>query len=105
MIFTFVYSPRKGTPAASMEGQVPHDEKVRRFNALSELQNENALKNNQKFIGQTLKVLTDGLNNGTYTGRCSQNKVVVLDKPVEKGVFVNAEIIDAQPYLLIGKIK
>lgn len=105
MIFTFVYSPRKGTPAASMEGQIPHEEKVRRFNALSELQNENALKNNQKFIGQTMKVLSDGENNGTYTGRCSQNKVVVLDKPAAKGVFVNAEIIDAQPYLLIGKIK
>jgi tRNA-2-methylthio-N6-dimethylallyladenosine synthase len=44
MIFTFVYSPRQGTPAATMEGQIPHEEKVRRFNALTEMQNENALR-------------------------------------------------------------
>jgi tRNA-2-methylthio-N6-dimethylallyladenosine synthase len=106
MIFTFVYSPRKGTPAANMEGQIPHEEKVRRFNALTELQNENSLRNNRSMIGQTIKVLSDGTDkNNICTGRSSQNKVVALDKPIEKGIFVNAEIIDAQPYSLIGKIK
>jgi tRNA A37 methylthiotransferase MiaB len=47
--------------------------------------------------------LSDGVNNNACTGRSSQNKVVALDKPIEKGIFVNAEIIDAQPYSLIGK--
>lgn len=104
MIYTFVYSPRKGTPAADMEGQVPHEEKVRRFQALTELQNKNALENNKNLIGQTLKVLSDGENKGIYTGRSSQNKVVSLDKPVEKGVFADVKIADAQPYALIGNI-
>lgn len=103
-IYTFVYSPRKGTPAAEMEGQIPHEEKVRRFNALTELQNENALKNNQALVGQTIKVLSDGMNKGIYVGRSSQSKVVALDKSVPKGIFVNATIEKARPYAIIGKL-
>ncbi|PKM63107.1 MAG: tRNA (N6-isopentenyl adenosine(37)-C2)-methylthiotransferase MiaB [Firmicutes bacterium HGW-Firmicutes-21] len=104
MIYSFVYSPREGTPAAVMEGQVPHEEKVRRFNALTELQNETALKNNEVFVGQTLKVLSDGSENDAYIGRSSQNKIVAFDKPVREGVFTNVLIEKAQPYALVGKV-
>lgn len=105
MIYTFLYSPRKGTPAASMEGQIPHEEQVQRFNALTQLQNENATKNNQKLIGQITKVLSAGLENEKYSGRNSQNKLVFLDKPVDQGVFIPVKIEEAQQYALLGKIQ
>lgn len=104
MIYTFIYSPRVGTPAALMKGQIPHEEKVRRFNMLTELQNENALVNNKRYIGKKLKVLSDGQEKGVFVGRSSQNKIVALDKPVDKGRFVEAVIKNAQPYALIGKL-
>ncbi|HAN20142.1 MAG: tRNA (N6-isopentenyl adenosine(37)-C2)-methylthiotransferase MiaB [Clostridiales bacterium GWF2_36_10] len=105
MIYTFVYSPRKNTPAEKMEGQIPHEEKVRRFNALTELQNENALKNNKGLIDQTIKVLSDDKDEKEINiGRSSQNKIVALDKPIPKGVFVNAIVKEAQPYALIAEV-
>ena len=105
MIYTFIFSPRKGTPAASMDRQVPREEQILRFNALNELQNENALKNNQNMVGQTIKVLSDGVNNGSCTGRSSQNKIITLDRPQEKGTFVDVVIVSAQQYSLTGRIK
>lgn len=99
MIYTFVFSPRPGTAAAKMEGQVPHEEKVRRFAYLSDTQNEMALKLNQAYVGQTLRVLSEG-----DSGRTSSNKIVTFDKPYTEGQFVNVRIISSRPYGLDGEI-
>lgn len=82
-----------------MEGQVPHEEKVRRFAYLSDTQNEMALKLNQAYVGQTLRVLSEG-----DSGRTSSNKIVTFDKPYIEGQFVNVRIISSRPYGLDGEI-
>ncbi len=105
MIYTFIYSPRVGTVAAKMEGQIPREDSNRRFKALSDLQNEVAEKLNEEFIGKTVRVLSDGYNkNGVPCGRSSQNKIVTYDKFVPEGQFVDVKVENVGAYLLNGKI-
>lgn len=99
MIFTFVFSPRPGTAAAKLEDQIPHEEKVRRFAYLSEVQNEIAIKLNRDYVGKNLRVLSEG-----ETGRTGSNKIVSFDKPCPEGEFVNVRIISARAYGLDGEV-
>jgi tRNA-2-methylthio-N6-dimethylallyladenosine synthase len=106
MIYTFIYSPRPGTVAANMEGQIPKNVSNERFKALSDMENDIAQALNDKFIGKTLRVLSDGLNkNGVPCGRSTQNKIVTYDKFIPEGQFVDVEIETAGAYALGGKIK
>jgi len=105
MIFTFIYSPRPGTVAAGMEGQIPRAVSNARFSALSETENAIAQGINEGYTGKTLRVLSDGVNkNGIYAGRSSQNKIVTFDKPVPAGEFTNVKIISAGGYALAGEV-
>ncbi|MBR0231322.1 MAG: tRNA (N6-isopentenyl adenosine(37)-C2)-methylthiotransferase MiaB [Clostridia bacterium] len=105
MIFTFIYSPRPGTAAAKMEGQTPRAVSNARFAALSEAENAIAQSINDKYLGKTLRVLSDGMNkNGVYAGRSTQNKIVTFDKPVPAGEFTNVKIITAGGYALSGEV-
>ena len=105
MIFTFIYSPRPGTAAAKMEGQIPRAVSNARFAALSEAENAIAQSINDKYLGKTLRVLSDGMNkNGVYAGRSTQNKIVTFDKPVPAGEFTNVKIITAGGYALSGEV-
>ncbi len=106
MIYTFIYSPRVGTIAAKMDGQIPKDVSNARFKALSDMENDIAQSLNEKFIGKTLRVLSDGVNkNGVPCGRSTQNKIVTYDKFVPAGEFVDVDIESAGAYALFGKIK
>ncbi len=106
MIYTFIYSPRVGTVAAKMEGQIPKEISNARFKALSDMENEIAQGLNDKFIGRTLRVLSDGFNkNGIPCGRSTQNKIVTFDKAVPAGEFADVLIETAGAYALGGKIK
>ncbi len=106
MIYTFIYSPRPGTVAAKMEGQIPREVSNERFKALSDMQNDIAQSLNDKFIGKTVRVLSDGFNkNGIPCGRSTHNKIVTFDKPVPEGQFVDVLIETAGAYMLGGKIK
>ncbi|MBQ1206581.1 MAG: tRNA (N6-isopentenyl adenosine(37)-C2)-methylthiotransferase MiaB [Clostridia bacterium] len=106
MIYTFIYSPRPGTVAANMEGQIPKDVSNARFKALSDMENDIAQSLNDKFIGKTLRVLSDGLNkNGVPCGRSTQNKIVTYDRFIPEGEFVDVVIEAAGAYALSGKIK
>jgi tRNA-2-methylthio-N6-dimethylallyladenosine synthase len=58
--FTFMYSPRSGTAAAKMEGQIPLDIKKARLRRLNELQARKTRENNEKYIGKRLEVLVEG---------------------------------------------
>lgn len=100
MLYTFLYSPRKGTAAEKMDGRIPHEEQVRRFQYLSDVQDAIAQRKNQTYLGKTLRVLSDG----GYAGRCTQNKIVEFDAPVPAGKFVNVKIITAKQYQLLGEI-
>ena len=105
MIYTFIYSPRVGTIAAKMEGQIPREVSNVRFKSLSDLQNEVAERLNEEFIGKTVRVLSDGYNkNGVPCGRSSQNKIVTYDKFVPEGQFVDVMVENVGAYLLSGKI-
>lgn len=106
MLFTFLYSPRRGTVAERMDGRIPHEEQVRRFQYLSDVQNGIAQKKNLAYVGKTLRVLSDGTDeNGTPVGRSTQNKIVTFDKAVPAGTFCNVTVTEARQYALHGKLK
>ena len=106
MLYTFIYSPRKGTVAEKMEGRIPHEEQVRRFSYLSDVQNEIAQRNNDAFVGKVLTVLSEGINEkGIPTGRSSGNKIVTFDTPVPRGTFCKVKIDTARQYALSGSVQ
>ncbi len=109
MIFSFIYSPRKGTPAATME-QVPQEVQKARFARLLETQNAISLEKNQPLVGQTLRVLCDGVSKNDptlYTGRTAGNKSVFFPGTPETapvGEFVRVKIDRAAPFALYGQV-
>jgi tRNA-2-methylthio-N6-dimethylallyladenosine synthase len=95
--FTFVYSPRRGTAAASMPGQVPDDVKSRRIQELIDRQNEITQEINDTLQGRTVEVLVEGLsktNPSMLSGRTRTNKLVVfpLYPGVTQGDLINVKI-------------
>ena len=77
--FTFIYSPRVGTPAARMEDNVTEEEKKKRFNALVEVVGESAKRRNDEYVGKTIKVLVEGYskrNKSILSGYSEENKLV-----------------------------
>ncbi|HOQ13727.1 MAG TPA: tRNA (N6-isopentenyl adenosine(37)-C2)-methylthiotransferase MiaB [Bacillota bacterium] len=106
MIFSFIYSPREGTPAAKMIDSLTREEKTERFARLLEVQNAITLEKNKAEIGRIERVLTDDApgEDGVMHGRNEGNKIVRLTGSAEPGQFVWARITDAEPYLLHGEI-
>ena len=106
-IFSFIYSPRKGTPAAEME-QVPDEIKHERYDRLCNIQNEIANEINQQCVGKVLRVLVDGKsknNQGVYTSRTEGNKIVHFECDKDyTGTFVNVKITRADTFALFGEI-
>ena len=107
MIFSFQYSPRKGTPAAEME-QIPQDIKQARFDRMLALQNSISLEQNKKAERKILRVLCEGAsknNDGIFFGRTEGGKIVFFDVcPENIGKFVNVEIERGDTFALYGKI-
>lgn len=108
MLFTFLYSRRPGTPAASMAGQIAREDKKRRFDRLIALQNEISLKKNLQMEGQRVRVLVEGAsksNEKMMTGRTDGGKVVNFEGSVDLiGKFVVLEITKAHTWSLYGKL-
>lgn len=108
MIYSFIYSPRKGTPAAEMPDQVPQDVQSERFRRLLDLQNEIAYEINQKYLGKTIRVLCDGRsknNPDVLCGRTEGNKIVLFDGASEnEGKYLNIKITKCETFALIGEI-
>ena len=106
MTYSFIYSPRKDTPAAAMDCQIPDGIKGERMNRLLETQNEIALEKNKPLEGQTLKVLCDGKsknNENVYSGRTEGNKIVLFDgDESDVGKFINIKITRAETFALYG---
>ena len=77
--FTFIYSPRRGTEAATLPDQVPHELKVARMERLVEVVQRRARERAQRFVGRTLQVLVEGPSRtdpSRLRGRSRHNKVV-----------------------------
>ena len=106
MLYSFIYSARKGTPAAEME-QVPREIQNARFDRLLALQGEIAKAKNQPFVGQKLRVLCDGVsknNAALYAGRTEGNKIVFFEGvPEDRGRFVDFVADRADAFALYGK--
>ncbi len=106
--YTFVYSPRKGTPAAMYETTVSKQEAKDRLHRLNELVNEGYLKGNMRFEGQNVKVLIEGKSKtkeDVYSGYTENNKLVnVKCSDQEIGNIVLVHITKAKTWSLDGEL-
>ena len=103
--FTFVFSPRRETEAASMGEQLPHPVKVERMQRLVEAVQRRAAERAQRFVGRTLDVLVEGTSRTDETklrGRTRHGKAVNFDGVAEAGEFVAVEIQSATSQTLSG---
>lgn len=112
--FTFQYSPRPGTKAASMENQIPHDIVSSRFGRLLELQNDYAFKSNQSKVGKTEEVLIEGISSTSgdiFTGRTRSNHLInfTVDDSLKgtdlEGKLGLVSMLRAKPYSVEGELK
>ncbi len=107
MVFSFIYSPRKGTPAASME-QVPEEVKGVRMKKLLDLQTEIASELSAPYGGRRLRVLCCGrsqTDEGMLEGRTEGNKTVLFEGDASlEGRFVDVEVTQAGAFVLRGKL-
>jgi tRNA-2-methylthio-N6-dimethylallyladenosine synthase len=106
--FTFIYSPRAGTPAASMPGQVPKDVVQPRFDRLVAEVQSSALAKNLPLVGTVQRVLFEGpskRDRGVLTGRTGGNKVVHVRSTADlAGRLADVRVEDAQTWFMLGTL-
>ena len=93
--FTFIYSPREGTPAAGFSDQIPYDIKHERFERLNEVVNKYSLEKNERLSDKTVKVLIDGSSrkgDESYSGRTDGFKLV----NVSSGRDITGQLVDVR---------
>ncbi len=108
MLFTFIYSKRKGTPAEKISPVLTKEQVKANFDALLEVQNEISYKKNKALEGTVQRVLVEGVsknNESTLTGRTDGAKIVNFsgDKGLI-GEFVSVKIINTATWSLTGEI-
>ncbi len=92
-LFTFIFSPRPGTPAAEMEDTEDKKDKSRRFAELLRVQEEISKETNNALVGKTVNLLIEEYDNGVAVGRSSENFVVHLEgETLKVGTFVDVQI-------------
>ena len=105
--FTFVYSPREGTKAAAMDGQIPDEVKKDRIMRLVEYQNENNRDESKEYIGKTVEILCEDFDEKKkkYMGRDERGRMAYFDSPVGViGKFLQVKITSTGGMSLIGEI-
>lgn len=104
--FIFRYSPRRGTPAAAMEEQIPEEVKEARNQDLLAVVNEIAIRKNRELVGTVQEVLLEGpskTNEARLSGRTSQNKPVMVDAaPDLTGELLPIRIEESTGFTLYG---
>ncbi|HLM32140.1 MAG TPA: tRNA (N6-isopentenyl adenosine(37)-C2)-methylthiotransferase MiaB [Solirubrobacterales bacterium] len=103
--FTFIYSPRRETEAATLSEQVPHVVKRERMQRLVEAVQRRARERAQRFVGRTLQVLVEGPSRTDATrlrGRTRHNKAVNFEGTAQPGEFAEVEIAAASSQTLSG---
>ena len=106
-LFTFIFSPRPGTPAAKMDDPVSREEKQVWFEKLVDAQNAISAKKHAAYIGRTVKVLVDGESDDEafpLAARTEGNRLVRMkgDKALI-GTFAKAKITDSNTWALYGE--
>ncbi len=112
--FTFLYSPRVGTPAEKLTDRVPREVMQERFDRLVAIVQSSAYRNNQRLVGTVQEVLVEGVSRrdaSVITGRTDSNKVVHAPLPAGAdaasvaGTFVRVAIDEAQTWFLSGHLE
>ncbi|WP_270170519.1 tRNA (N6-isopentenyl adenosine(37)-C2)-methylthiotransferase MiaB [Paenibacillus sp. SYP-B4298] len=106
--FTFIYSPRAGTPAAGMEDNVPMEVKKVRLQRLNEVLAEIAKEENDKLRDAVVEVLVEGeskTRSDVLSGRTRTNKLVLFEGPKSLiGQFVQVKVTAPQTWLLKAEL-
>ena len=103
--YTFQYSPRPGTSAASFPDQVPKEVVQDRFDRLVALQERISLERNAEYVGRTVEVLVEGEGRkGGVQGRTRTNKIVHFDGAHGPGAFADVTVTNAHPHHLTGQL-
>ncbi len=108
MLFTFLYSPRVGTPAAALPDPATKEEKQARFDRLLAAQNEVSRRMQAAHVGKTYRILIDGEGDkpGRLTARSSHNRLIHLEGDVTLiGSFREAEITGSTTWSLSAVLK
>jgi tRNA-2-methylthio-N6-dimethylallyladenosine synthase len=104
--FVFRYSPRRDTPAATMDGQLPESVKEARNQELLEVVNANATRKLEACVGRNVEILCEGAsryNAERLTGRTRTNKIVVFEgAPRHVGQVMDVRIVRATNSTLYG---
>ena len=104
-LFTFIFSPRTGTPAASMEDPTPKEEKSRRFDKLCNVQNEISVQIHENYVGKKLRCLVDGRDKDLLTARTEGGRLVRFAGCDELiGTYQNLNITGCTTWSLTGEL-
>ena len=106
--FTFIYSPRVGTPAAKYDNQIPENVKHERFDRLVEEVNRCSAKKNSEYLGRIVDVMVDGPSKndaGAWSGRTDTFKLVnfTSEEPLTEGQMVSVRITETKTFSLDGE--
>ena len=105
--FTFIFSPREGTPASKMEDNIPFNEKEERLYRLNKLINKYSKEANEKYLNKKVLVLLEGESSkkGSLMGYTDTMKLVnVKGKKDLIGEIVNVKITDVKSFSMDGEI-
>ena len=103
-LFTFIFSPRPGTPAAKMDDPTSKEEKNRRFDRLCDVQNRISQEIHQAYVGKTMRVLVDGRDGELLTARTEGGRLVRMSGQDSLiGQFVQAKITGCTTWSLTGQ--
>ena len=104
-LFTFIYSPRKGTPAAEMEDPISAETKSAWFQELSTLQEEVSAERLAKLVGTEQRALLESVGEGFIEARLASNSVVrVQADPALIGRYATIRIDDARSWIMNGTV-
>lgn len=106
--FTFIYSPRVGTPAAKYDNQIPENIKHERFDRLVEEVNRCSAKKNSEYLGRIVDVMVDGPSKNdadAWSGRTDTFKLVnfTSEEPLTEGQMVSVRITETKTFSLDGE--
>ena len=108
-LFTFIFSPRPGTPAAEMDDPVPRAETQKWFDRLLDVQNAYSAEKHAAYVGRTLRVLVDGESDDKdfpLSCRTEGNRLVrAKGDKARIGTFASARITDSNTWALYGEIQ
>lgn len=109
-LFTFIYSPREGTPAASYPDPMSREQKGKNFQTLLDVQNRISAEKHAAYVGRTVRVFVDGLNtqdkNHNLTSRTDGGRLVHLNGPEALiGTWQRAKIVRSSTWALFGELE